>query len=358
MRRRLLRAACCVLLLGAIGCSREVAPPRVNAPAEVVEVDYDKDNLLNLAHGASVLSRSAELSLMNSAVHAIDGDWQTLWKSPPGGAEQTLVLSLAARARISRVGILSVKIANEAPDQVKFAASDDGTSWREVVTMNVKPSGDPQYLDVPPFDASYLRVQTIANHYYSTFLSVFAFGRELAPPVQPKIEGCWTINGEPARFIQRGNSVAGVIGRGEASLVSGSTDGRIIRLMWRQGAMWGHAIVTVDPRRRTLSGERWHEIVRMQNSGYGWFGEPAQCNGAVDFNENSIAAAILQRAGHWKLFADSAIDTASALMKAAPQVRFRIIARDAARRDAVQRALQARGADMSRIEFAIVAATP
>jgi len=352
MRCCVLRAACCVLLVLA-ACGRAEAPalPAENA---MVADDVDLDNagganLLSLARGASVISRTAEQTLESSAAHAIDGDWLTSWRSSPGGPEQTLVFSLAARARVDRVGIIAPQDA-EAPSQVRFDASDDGVTWREIKTLSIKPQRAPQLVNVPPFEAQYLRVQTAGGGPYTSIRSVLAKGTEVAPPRQPPIEGCWRINGTPARFSRRGTSVSGVIGSDPPMYVLGGTDGRAIRLTWLRSAMWGPAIVTLDPQRRALSGERWHEAVREQNSGDGWFGTPLECGSdaaafesggfaAAVQNETEIAAAMLKRAGSWTAYGDSALDTLAALIARAPGQRFEIVVRTAAQRDR----LRARG---------------
>lgn len=353
MKSAVLRAACCVLLLA--GCEREPGPEPA-AKADPEAIDMDRDNLLNLAHGASVVSRTAELTLENSAVHAIDGEWRTFWKSPGGGTDQTFVFSLPARSRIDRVGVITSPNAPDAPQFTSFDASEDGVAWREVGTVAIDPSREPRMIAVKPFEASYLRAHTDENFdYYTTVRSFVALGREIAPVRQPSIAGCWTINGLPARFIQRGTSVAGVIGTDRPLFVSGATDGRALRLMWLRGPMWGPAMLTLDPRRHALSGMRWHERVSPFHAGDGWFGTPAESCESIPVDEIPIAARILQRAGKWVAYGDSALDTLAALIRREPARRFRVVAPTAARRDQVRVALQARGVDLARVELAVVA---
>jgi len=330
MKRRRLLAASCVLL--ALAACRKDEPKRPLPQHAMIaeDVDLDRDNLLNLAHGASVISRSAELTLENSAVHAIDGDWLTFWKSTPGGPQQTFVFSLPARSRIDRVGVIAPTGPSEVPPRVRFEASDDGATWRDVAALDVKAMRDPQLVSVTPFDATYLRARTEGiSAYYSAIRSFVAMGRELAPPVQPRIEGCWTINGVPARFVQRGTSIAGVIGSDPPVYVSGGTDGRVFRLMWRQDQMWGPALITLDPRRRALSGVRWHEVVRDANIADGWFGTPSSQCAEMKVGETEIAATILKRAGKWTAYGGDAFATLAALVAAAPSRQFRVVARDA-----------------------------
>ncbi len=351
-RRLLLRAACCVLLLLA-ACEREKPPEPDPGPINPYTVDYDADNLLNLAHGASVVSRTAEFTLESSAVHAIDGDWLTFWKSPPSGAEQTFVFSLSARARIDRLGVVTSDLAAETPQKLRFEASDDGVSWRDAATIDVKPVTGPQTVNVKPFEATYLRVHTIEPAESSSVIrSVLAFGRELAPVTRARVDGCWTINGLPARLTQRGSSVAGVIGSNPPIQVTGGYDGRTLRVMWLRNQMWGRAILTFDPGRGALSGVRWFEDVIDYKRTDSWFGAPAQC-GNVSVDETAIANALLSRARKWSMYGDDALDTAAALIASASSQRFRVVARDQARLNAVRDALKSRGADLSRVDFAV-----
>lgn len=327
-------AACLLLLVAA--CTKPEAPPQPQPLSE--DVDYDDQNgpnLLSLARGAAVLSRTAEQSLDTSAVQAIDGDWQTFWRSPAGGAEQSFVFALPSRSRIDRVGVITPRNV-ETPSQVRFEASDDGVAWREIKTLDLTPQDEPQLASVAPFDASQLRVTTLGSAWYVSVRSVIAKGTQLAPRVQPPIEGCWHINGQPARFARRGDSVVGVVGNDPPVYVLGGVDNRAVRLTWLRGPMWGPAIITLDPERRTLTGERWHERVWNQSSGDGWFGTPSRCN-EVRFNETEIAAAMLKRAGKWMAYGNSALDTLAALIARAPSQQFEIIVRTPEMRDALRK---------------------
>ena len=326
MKRGVLVAACCVLAL--LAACKEKESPAPPPPETFVsgDVDYDGDNLLNLVRGASVISRTAELGLENSAAHAIDGDWLTFWKSAPNGQEQTLAFALPARSRIDHLGAIVSSNPHEIPLQIHFDASDDAATWRQVGTLVPKLQNGPQLVSVKPFDAAYVRVRTEGvTGYYSILYSVIAKGRELAPRVQPSVDGCWTINGMPSRLVQHGSRVSGVIGGDSPMYVSGATDGRVARLMWTRGPMWGWALLALDPQRRELTGVRWHERVGGLTVGDGWFGTPTQCTVPVP-DEIQIAAMILQRAGQWVAYSDDSRDILNALVARLPSRQFRVTA--------------------------------
>jgi hypothetical protein len=125
--------------------------------------------------------------------------------------------------------------------------------------------------------------------------------------------------------------------------ILGGTDGRTIRATWIRGPMWGPAIITLDPHRRALSGVRWHETVRSQDSGDGWFGTPCPVERRAlarrEADETAIASAILNRTGQWVAYGDSALDTLAALIAREPAKRFQLVVRSAKKRDE----LRARG---------------
>lgn len=322
--------------------------------ADTALADPEAGNLLTLARGASVLERTGENMLTTSAAHAIDGDAESHWQMPNGGASQTMTVALAAPTRITRLGVMTTKEADGVPQKVQFAESNDAQTWRGVATIEPKATNDPQTVAVTPFDARFLRVSVIEPVEHTAFMrAVIVNGQELASRALPSLEGCWSINGLSSRFVQRGSSVSGVIG--EAS-VTGGTDGRAFRIMWRKGPTWGVGIISVDPQRRALSGLRFFEdALNFRDNGGAWLGTPAPCVEAR-IDETEIAAAVLQRAARWMIYGDSAIDTAATLIRRAPSRRFRIVAPDAARMNAVRDALRSRGVDVARIGFEVAAA--
>ena len=347
------RLAIVLLIAAALAC-RRAEPPPVETKRSVPEVE----NLLALARGASVVSRTGELSLETSAVRLIDGDPATPWRSPPGGAWQTFVFSLAAPTRVTRVGMRATAFAHETPERVTFELSGDGATWREVASVPPGPPSELALTGIEPTDARYVRVTTIEpSEHYATINGLHVVGTELAPPDPPRIDGCWTINGRPARFVQRGAAVAGVIGGDTPTLVSGGSDGRVIRLMWLRGPQWGVALLATDPPERTLSGVRWHERVDSESSGDGWFGEKAECSGGIEVDAASIARSILGRAGRWTLYAPESAETAAALIAAMPEARFRLTAPEASLLESVTAALRTHGVDPSRFETALTPPT-
>lgn len=384
------RTALLVVLLSIAACGAPeppAKPPTKRATSSADEnsipivapvVDIDGDNLLNLAYGAAVVSRTGELNLEASAVHAIDGMSFTTWSSSPGAAGQTMVFGLGGPSRIERVGVTTTG-RDRSPTKVRIDASPDGSSWREMATIEPASKGT-TLADVTPFEARYVRVTTIeTGKYYAALTSVHAIGSEVRPAARLSFDGCWTINTKPARFVQRGARIIGVIGGNRPTFVDGGLDGRVAKLMWMRGPMWGLATATLTPDGRGISAMTFHEEPLMNNFGEAWIGSRCETTAVEAVNATPRPPIdYLRRTGHWTMSgiifdgeeriieapSRDALDDAAAVIKAMPSQRFRVIARElrnndpndsrrrtTARVNAVRTALRARGVDVSRIEF-------
>lgn len=380
------RVLAVLLAFSVLHCNRAEDPaPKPAKPVAMKPIaaqpepeDIDSDNLLNLGYGAAVVSRTAEVNLEASAINAIDGFAQTCWSTPPGGPEQTLVFAFAARARVHRLGVTTLNNTNL--PKVRFEASLDGKSWREVLvqTLAEKQESNTQLVDVKPFEALYLRVSSVEPRgATSNFRSVHAIGEELAPPSPRNFGGCWNINGVATRIHQEGARITGVMATNPPTFLDGGTDGRVGSVMWRRGPLWGYAPLTITPQDRLLSGLRiFHEISSWHTMD-GWFGKPCTKEIAPELPP-ADPAAFLAKSGRWSMFGlvfDSrdqllegpsrvALDDAARFLKASGGKRFRIVAHEVradtparnkqhttARNASLRQALANRGVDVSRIEF-------
>lgn len=360
---------------------RPAPPPEGAAGPEIVQaafVDQDRDNLLDVARGATVLWRSGELNLEYSALHGIDSMATTLWSTPPRGPEQSFIVALGAPARIDRLGALFASKAPLIPAAVRFEASADGRNWREVFLLEPQERGGRQVRDVPPFEALYLRVSTVESGEGDISIpSILAFGSEsTARRPTASWDGCWTINGSPSRIIREGNRLRGVIGGDRATAIDGAAEGNVARLMWVRGPMWGYAAMTISPDGDAISAATFHEEILVGNAGLAWFGEP--CDSSLQI-EPATPLIFLERAGRWSLFGltfDAAnnldvaasratLDAAVALLRSAPPgQRLRLVSREyrqenveknravsAARLASLRQQLLTEGLDLTSIEF-------
>lgn len=272
MTRRL--ALLLLLLCALVACKKEEPAP---APAgkPVVqrepEPDTDADNLLNFAYGGSVVSRTGELNLESSAVHAIDGFIGTVFACSPGSPRETLVYSLLAPAAVTKVGVTPGKV--DVPARVRFDTSMDGQRWTEIATVTPQAGDTRQLWSIKETMARYIRVQALDDRYYIRLRGIHAIGREVEPPSTPSFGGCWTINGSPAQLTQDGARITGVIATDPPTYLDGGTDNRVGMVTWMQGPMWGYAALTRTPDGRHITGLKFHEEIDSRNVGEGWFGK-------------------------------------------------------------------------------------
>lgn len=383
------RRAGAALLLSALilasACKRPAPPPPAAAQQPPSaddgnlltlkgETDIDADNLLNLAYGASVASRTAESNLENSALQAIDGLSNTFWSSPPGGAVQTLTFALAARSRIDHLGVTSWE--DTMPKEVRFEASMDGRRWRQVLVQKPEPSSQPQLAEVKPFEARYVRITTSEPRTHVARLrSVHALGEELERPAARTFTGCWAINGVTAHLVQDGARITGTMATTPPTSIDGGTDGRVARLMWLRSPYRGYATLSMDPSTGILSGLTFYEELSTQYTAAAWFGKPcAEPPPPTGIGDKDLLE-ILDRAGRWSIYglafdereqlleepSRSTLDALTRILHAQQGKRLRIVAREhrldapdqrtTARIASLRKALQKRGVDVAKIEI-------
>ncbi|HEY6844193.1 MAG TPA: discoidin domain-containing protein [Thermoanaerobaculia bacterium] len=266
--------------------------------------DVERTNLLQLAHGATVVSRTGELLLQTAALHAVDGDPATFWMNPPGDLPQSMTIALPARCRIGRLGIRTEGNGAFTANHVTFSASTDGRTFAPVATMQAKDSNDVQWLVVNPFEATHIRVSMddpLLPGHDVRLHSVLAGGMELTPPKGGDIGGCWKINGDAAQFKLDGTHVTGVLAAGKEPLhFDGGFDRLIYRLQWIRGNDYGLSLITVSPDGQHLSGLNWHEEAIPMFFDTSWYGERAPCSIALPNVDVPVAYA--RRTGRFALY--------------------------------------------------------
>jgi hypothetical protein len=307
MKRAL--AAAALLLFACRGQEPPPAPPA--PPSDAVE----RTSLTDITRGAVVVWRSGEALLENSAIAAIDGERGSFWASVPNDYPQSLVVALAAPARIERVGIRSLDRAQYIPKEARFETSMDGVAFRPLATLHANVTPEPQWVDVRPADAAFLRVtvtEPIAAGGEVCVTALLVQGRELAPPRPGSIAGAWRVNGRDTEFSSESR---GAMQYAHSTLfLEGGSNGRIYRYEWIRGPEYGYAAFTVSPDGKHLNGIQWHEEVRQWFFGDAWFGERAEAHVAAPAAD--VAHEFLRRTGHHSLYnlrfgADGTLDAAA-----------------------------------------------
>jgi hypothetical protein len=369
------------LVLLALGCSDEgtevTTPPVDERPTRRAAVDHDRDNLLNIAHGASLVSRTAESDLEQSALHAIDGIETSRWVSPTGDGNMTATFTLAAPARIERLGIVPVGLADSTPETVVFELSKDGTRWQQALKLTARAGDVPHVEAITPTEASWIRVSTIEpTEAISQLRSVVAEGSFVAQPVPPRLDGCWVVNGFPGTLVSHDNRLRGSVDFVSSMTLDGGFEGRVARLMWMRGPMWGYAAATAAVDDRTFSMLTIHEEILLGSIGAAWVG--ARCTNETPKSVPTPGIkTFLDVAGRWSMFglafderdtllpgpSTVTLDETGAFLARAPG-RHRIVSREfrgatadenkrraSARLESLRQALVARGVDASKVEF-------
>ncbi|HYC92198.1 MAG TPA: discoidin domain-containing protein [Thermoanaerobaculia bacterium] len=373
--KKLALLACLLIACGER--SAGFSPPREDGlkPVLHIEPDTDAENLLNLAYGAAVVSRTGELNLELSAVHAIDGISTTAWISSPGAPDETLVYSLLSPSRLKRVGV-TVSVGDQVPRGLAFDASMDGKTWRELISVEPQKHNERQLWPVPETVARYVRIRSLDREkYYVRARAFHVLGDEVAPPDTPPFGGCWTINGQRASLQQDGARITGTIESEPPTYLEGGTDNRVAMLTWQQGATWGHAVLTRTPDGRHLTGLRFFTEFEIKWLGDAWYGDKCRAGFSPPLSSGGGGLKPALHLATYPLYGlafDSKGQVIEELSKAQLDAvvpllagrRARITSYEvrydtaednrrvtAARVASLRAALQARGVDVSRIEF-------
>lgn len=345
-------------------------------PSDVVN---EQSSLLDITRGATIVSRTGEALLITSAINTIDGDIGSFWAPPPRDYPQSIVIALGARSRIDRVGFRTLVAGAYQANHLTFERSLDGAAWQPLGTMTAQQVSEAQWLDVTPAEAAYVRV-TVPDARHPVrdvrLRSLLAHGTEVAPRIDPPLNGCWSVNGESAAFIQRGGRATGVLTQGTLPVfLAGGTNGRMWRFNWIRGNDYGFTALTLSPDGNHLSALVWHEEAIPLFTAVPWFGERATCSAPASRNE--VPLAVLRRASHVAMFAlqfDAAGDllveasreelqSLAGIIHSAP-LATRIAAHEFRQHDAtknkefaeheiasVRKALESLGADLGRTDF-------
>ncbi|HEX7419825.1 MAG TPA: discoidin domain-containing protein [Thermoanaerobaculia bacterium] len=382
-------AAFVILMLA---CGGE--PPSPHKPAPAAETPatpkkgrdtQERGNLLNIALGASVVSRTAELTLDQSALRAIDGDEESAWNSPPDDSKQTIVFALPGLTHVEKVGLKTPRAPVFRVSAIQVDSSIDGVNFTSLATLHspapavkrefAAPAADEVHLfAVTPRDIVFLRVTILeAGGHFARLESVQVRGRAVETPKQQPIDGCWSINGFPSSFATDRGRTIGTIGGDHPVSFDGATDGTVYRFVWTSGPDYGFGAIDTAPDGKHLSGLRWYVEPIEFASAESWFGERGKCGAAID--REDVPRRFLQRAGRLPLYglrfdANGSLNeiesaaTLEDLATLARDKRHRLVSREfrmenaaanlkaaQKRLDSLRAALQKRGVDPARFDW-------
>jgi F5/8 type C domain len=372
-----------VVAMLAAAC-REPAPPQaakrtakpVRPPATRDEME--RGNLLTMVLGASAISRTAELTLDQSALRAIDGNPDSAWNSPPSdGKQQTLVFALPARTTVDKLGILTPQQNHFRVTEIQFDSSVDGVNFTPVGKFKLGVTDDPQLFPIVPREMVYVRLTTLAiAERFARIQSVLVRGSSQETPKQQPISGCWSMNALPASFTSDRGRVTGTLGGDHPLFFDGGTDGLMYRFAWLSGPAWGFAAINTAPDGKHLSGLRWYEEPMIYSSAESWFGDRTKCEATQQ--PQDIGEAFMKRAGRYPLLglrfdsdgalvageSAAALDWLAGFARRHSSQQLRLLSREyrlpgadqnrkrsQARLDSLKAALQKRGIDTAKFDW-------
>ena len=321
-----MKRAVAVIIILLIACGAPEPPPKPPGTPKKPYIlpppsdEAERSNLVNIAYGATVISRTGEVLLESSAIAATDGDPVSAWINPPKDFPLSLVVELGAPARIDRVGVRQPAKAAFVAKEIVFETSMDGRTFKPLARFPGKGSDvDAQWLDVKPVDAAFLRVTATAPSQADgnvAINSILAHGRELAPAQPGSIDGTWILNCWPTEFRTHGAHTSGLMyAKSSQIFFEGGSNGRLHRFEWIRGPEFGYTVIAVAPDGLYLNGWQWHEEAVPLFFGDAWFGgnmgQPATTEIKVD-----VGREFLKRTGRHSLYAlrfapDGTLDVAA-----------------------------------------------
>lgn len=263
----------------------------------------DRLDLLDLANGAVVLSKSSEYGGTQwSALALVDGTPDLGWCSANDAPfPHEILIELAKPASLTSL-VFDQTRNQEASGYPGISAKDV-----EVWASNVSPSagfskilqaqlpkgGRQEFPLSAQTSARWLKFTIRSNWgdaHYTELMELEAYGQFLpGAAAQAPLSGVFTSNYGPILFDQAGNSVKGCYYDGAAT-VNGTTDGRVVRFEWREqeGKRVGTAMMILSSAGDFINGF-WYEKGLLAGS---WYGERAKSGEKVNCSVDAKSGVI------------------------------------------------------------------
>ncbi|HEX5035610.1 MAG TPA: OmpA family protein [bacterium] len=268
----------------------------------------ERSDLLDLANGAVVLSKSSEYGGAQwSALALLDGTGGLGWCSEDKAPfPHEIVIELARPASVDAVafdqtGAQESGYAGISAKDIEVWASNASPSdgFAKVLQVQLPKGGKQEFKLAAPAPARWLKFvirSNWGNANYTELMELEAYGQPLPGPVtQAPITGTYNTNYGPIQFEQSGNTVKGCYYKGDGTF-SGTTDGRVVQCEWRQdqGKRFGTALMIVSADGGLINGFWYHDgnLAGPWNGVRAKPGEDAGCR--LNMKESAIAAGIAQ----------------------------------------------------------------
>jgi outer membrane protein OmpA-like peptidoglycan-associated protein len=279
-----------------------VSPAWAQSTSMPASAPAGRSDLLTLASGAVVLSRSSEYGGGQwSALALLDGTPTLGWCSAENAPFPHEVLVELARPTAIESLVLDAGQAQEAnypgisPKDVEVQASNVSPTEGFNPILKVQlPKGTRQEFRLnSPVTARWLKFiirSNWGNANYTELMEVEAYGQPLSGTVvQAPLSGLFKTNYGLLQFDQAGNTVKGCYYEG-AGVLNGNTDGRVVQFEWRQdhGQKVGTALMILSSKGDFINGF-WYQNGSLMGS---WFGERAKAGETTSCKIDSTGSAI------------------------------------------------------------------
>lgn len=239
-------------------------------------------NLLSMAEGAVVLSAPQYDGGKWAAFNLFDGDAKTGWSSPTGSAKGSeIVIELPRRHRLSKLSLdASYTQESSYPGisarnvELWVSTKSPKEGWRKVSATEIPRAGKAEVMLPGDAIAEWVKLVVVdnwGNAQFSELMEVEAHGTpDGPPPTRETITGAYATNYGPMHLSANGGLVTGCYYSG-AGRITGSTDGRVLQLEWRQdGGKRSGAVLMVLARGGQALNGMWYENGALQGT---WSGQ-------------------------------------------------------------------------------------
>jgi outer membrane protein OmpA-like peptidoglycan-associated protein len=236
------------------------------------------EDLLDLANGALVLSVTSQYDEVKwSGLTLIDGTTHAGWASEEGKiGENVIVLELPYEARLDSFVVNTNGIDGNGRGARHFTLLGSAASATEGFQPLLSgEAGDrartPFKLDnaMPVRWLQFKIADNWGDPRYTEIMELEAYGTRTSPEKPlPPVSGVYATNYNLMRITQTGQSVEGCYDW-DNGVLSGDTDGRVIRFEWREdGPQIGNAIMVLNDQADYLNG-LWYEGGALRGIWYG-----------------------------------------------------------------------------------------
>ncbi len=260
---------------------------------------------LDLASGAVIVEFSSQYGGGEwSAMATIDGTTKTGWSSAQGAPfPHRFVIELARRLRLTTFTIDNSTAQESgypgisAKDiEIQVSASSAAAGFRRVLLGQARRGARTVFRLPPGTEARWLAVLVHSNWGHQEYTEIMEFeaaGAPVgAPPPRPPVSGVYGSNYGPILISQQGGFAGGCY-YGGSGWLTGSTDGRVLKLEWRQdhGRRFGATIMVLTSAGDFLNG-LWYEGGKLAGAWYGARAAPGTSAGCRAATGNPFARAI------------------------------------------------------------------